>query len=203
MNWPTVLSDEFGVSISDGAVGRWWDSLTKGSNAFRGLDDEEMCEAIVWASDDRNWKRHRKNICLGDIRKWLAINRAQNRLESYEELASCEICNNGILEVWPNLGPVVSRKDCIMNLSVVVPCRCTAGQTMMNSLKDWRSLSVEEKNRIKQLAGLGIEQQSALNEEAESIAADIPETTKQGFRQMAKEQMKQVLAKEEENDYGD
>jgi hypothetical protein len=130
-NWVKVLADNFGhARLSADAAERWARDL---EDKYRGITDEELCQAIVWGSDDRNYKLKSAYPDLRDIRRWLAMLRksARTAAETPDGAASGPCNGSGWVTYWPGLVPEdAATLDDFERYRCAIPCACSAGRSV-------------------------------------------------------------------------
>ncbi|MDP6494772.1 MAG: hypothetical protein QGI09_05015 [Dehalococcoidia bacterium] len=125
--WGDLLAMYFGVNLPDDEITAWWKEIQRD---FKGADNAELCRAVRWGSDDRNWKRKRRPD-LSDLRIWMGINRKDARERHSPDQEGCELCTHGFVEYYPDFEGPLSRQDRIVAYCCHVPCGCPLGRTAM------------------------------------------------------------------------
>ena len=122
--WADLLESYFTIPLDDTTADLWWREVQAD---FKGATNAELCAAIRWGADERNWTRkHRPD--LASLKLWMGICRKISRDADAIPTESCAHCSTGLIEVWPDLPRApATEDDFIMAYSQTVPCACTAG----------------------------------------------------------------------------
>jgi hypothetical protein len=172
--WPEMLAAYFGEVLTKREMDLWWDELRDPERGIRGVTNEEVCEAIREASF-RDRPKYAGKPDLKELRIWVFMYRKAHRLNIYGDEAppeSCAMCTRGWLMVWPDGPMMLTLTQAIPMRSVVVPCKCSAGQRVGEKDPDYQNMTEGQSVRIQALQDLGIRQNASIERHAETIGKD-------------------------------
>jgi len=159
MAWYHMLEDYYGVTLANDKGRRWLGELQAD---ITGLDDTELAEAIK-ASTFRDRPKYAGKPTLQDLRIWVFMLRKASR-EDREgpRVESCAMCHGGWLTVYPRLpANPQTLVEFALAYDVAVPCRCTGGQTILETCVDYDRADPDTIAWLARLTDLGMLQRAA------------------------------------------
>ena len=125
--WNDLIVMYFGIALPADHAEAWWREI---QSDFKGADNAELCRAVRWASDDRNWKRKGRPD-LSTLKLWMGINRKLARDEGRPDQEGCGLCRHGFVDHWPDIEARPSVDQQLVSYCCHVPCGCRAGVIAM------------------------------------------------------------------------
>jgi len=123
------------------------------------VDEWEVIRVLEWMqSKGQSWKppKTAKDLIVA-IRTY----RKQHRDPDMPEI-DCELCTHGWVSVWPRLKPgEATLEDYSRSYVATVPCKCAAGDNLMETAPPYDDMSASDKDTVGELRDLAIRQHRA------------------------------------------
>jgi hypothetical protein len=175
-SWYTALSDYFNINITAEKRNRWFSMLR---SRFEGLTESELIEII-----HRQAPSHPDNYgrpTIKNIIQWVRNDRDQND-DCYKEeryLPDCAICNRGWIHFYPDVDRDATYEHFVMSRIYDVPCVCTKGEALFDSVIGLRGSSAEFMEKLRKIRQMAKDQHgrrevARLKAHQEIMGAKVP-----------------------------
>lgn len=134
-NWYELMEDYFGILLTDEMVDRWTAEL---KTRFRSLSNDDICSAIRWASDTRNYRRPERSgkPTVMELIKMIGLHMHSSRTDQSIEPTKCDFCDNSgwipwSMEIGDNREFTLDEYN--LSITVAIPCGCSTGRRVFEA----------------------------------------------------------------------